>query len=1063
MTVRRIATLLASLVLAATLAPRVSAQITTSAVSGHVTAESGAPVAQAEVIATHVPTGARFGTHTNDDGGYFIANARAGGPYTISVRRIGFQSATRDTVFLTLGTTSRQDFRLMQAVAALAAVTVLGDRDAIISAGHTGVGTSVGRNQIENLPSLSRSLQDMTRLTPSGNANSFGGSNFRYNNMTIDGASANDVFSFSNSYGGIAGVGPSGTPGAAAKSQPISLDAIEQVRVAVAPFDVTLGNFTGASINAVTRSGSNITEGSFYTFGRNQDLTGKSADDTPTPIAAYHDFQVGGRVGGPIAKDKAFYFFNAEIARRHEPLGYAPGDPGTIVDAATAKAISDTLSRRFGYDAGSIGAYTIDANSTKLFGRLDFNLSDVHKLNIRHSFVSADAGQLSRAPTAVNFGSQDFVQNTTNNSTVAELKSTFASGIGNDLVAGLTITRDNRDPVGKIFPQLEITGPSGSLITVGTNREAAVFKINTNVFELTDNLTMYRGMHTITLGTHNEGYGVQYTFQNAWNGRWQYSSIANFFADKPSRIRGTYSLSDNSLAAVQNTPVADFKVLWPSAYMQDEMAVSDRLHVTAGLRVDVPILDTPPVNQQFVGTTYNGTSPFAKYTNNFGRDPYFLPRLAFNWDVNGDQSFQLRGGSGIYVGRVPFAWLAYAYYNDGDKYANIDCRPGPTAGCAGNNAVVPLVSDPAQLKNLQAGVFEMNVIDNHFKMPTMFRSSLGSDYKLPDGTVLTVEGTYTKTIEDVEFLNIGLKDSTTPSPIDGRPIFLGSPVQLRVNPNITSVFLLTNTTQGYRYTMSGQLSRNVGTMNFTGAYTYGSARDISNGIRNSPQSNFEFNQVADPRNPLLTASNFDMRSRVVASMGWNHAWSPKYDFGISAVFTAVSGSPFTFTYASDANRDGAGSNDLIYVPKDFNDAHIVVAAGDTRSAQDIWLSLDSFINSQPGLADHRGQIAERNAGRTPWNKQLDLRLHQDLPNAGNRVQVTLDLINALALVNNTWGRQYFVPNENNYQFPALRVTQTNAQGAPTGFSFDGVANNTPWQYDALNSRYQAQLGLRYLF
>ncbi len=711
-------TLVAAAVLGVLLSSTASGQITTSAIGGRVTTEGGAPVAQADVVATHVPTGARFAGRTAEDGRYLIANVRAGGPYTVTVRRIGFQAQTRDTVSLALGVTARFDFTLQQAAATLSTVAVTATRDAIISAEHTGPTTTVSRQLIENLPTLSRSLQDMTRLTPQANANSFGGMNFRYNNITVDGASANDVFSFSNSYGGISGVGPSGTPGSAANSQPISLDAIEQIRVALAPYDVKLGNFAGANVNAVTRSGTNNVEGSFYSFGRNQDLTGGSADVAHTAMPAYHDYQVGGRVGGPIARDKAFYFLNAEVARREEPVQFAPGDPGTIIDAPTAKAISDTLRARYGYDGGSVGNYQIGANSTKLFGRLDFNLSDAHKLNIRHNFVDADAGQLQRGPTAVNWGGQDFVQNTVNNSTVAELKSNFANGLGNDLVAGLTITRDKRDPVGSVFPQLEISGPSGSTLLIGTNREAAVFKINTNIFELTDNLTLYRGKNTFTFGTHNELYGIQYTFQNAWNGRWQYGSIANFFANKPSRIRGTYALGDDSYGTVMNTPVADFKVLWPTAYAQDEIAVTDRLRVTAGLRFDDPIFpDKPGINAGFVNTTYNGTQPFRKYTNDFGGNIYPQPRVSFNWDVKGDQSLQLRGGSGVFVSRIPFAWLAYDYYNNGGKFNNIDCRPGPTAGCAGNSAVVPLVPDPSQPQSLQSSVYEMNVIDNGFRIP----------------------------------------------------------------------------------------------------------------------------------------------------------------------------------------------------------------------------------------------------------------------------------------------------------------------------------------------------------
>jgi hypothetical protein len=377
------------------------------------------------------------------------------------------------------------------------------------------------------------------------------------------------------------------------------------------------------------------------------------------------------------------------------------------------------------------------------------------------------------------------------------------------------------------------------------------------------------------------------------------------------------------------------------------------------------------------------------------------------------------------------------------------------------------VTDPSQLKNLQSGVFEANLIDNGFKLPTVHRSSLAVDYTLPGGVVATVEGMYTKSIYDVKFLNIGLKDVTLPSPVDGRPVFQGSVIQQRVNPAFTSVFLLTNTNDGDRYSITGQLRKTLWN-GFQGAaaYTHGRARDVSNGIRNSPQSNWEFNQVADPRNPALALSNFDMRHRIVANGSWQHMWGNGSTTGFSAVYTSVSGSPFTFVYSGDANRDGSGSNDLIYVPRDFADARIVPAAGDTRTPDVIWQQLNAFISSQPGLDAARGSIAGRNVGRTPWNHQLDLRISQDLPvltGTKQRVQLSLDVINFGALLGATWGRQYFVPNENNYNVPTVRVTKTDANGAATGFSFDPIPDNAPWQYDALNSRYQMQLGLRYSF
>jgi outer membrane receptor protein involved in Fe transport len=1060
---RSISRIASALFVAVAAALPARAQTTGGTIAGRVTSADGRPVPGTTVHATLTSTGARSGALTNDDGRYIIANVRSGGPYSVSARRIGYTPETHEGVYVTLGNTTRSDFRVTELAMQLGAVTVTASASENMTQ-RTGPSTNVGRDLIENLPSLSRSLQDMTRLTPQGNANSFGGTNFRYNNITIDGAANNDVFSFSPSQGGISGVGPSGTPGAGARTQPISLDAIDEVQVVLAPFDVRLGNFTGASINAVTRSGTNVLHGSIYGYGRNQSLTGKSANEARGPIAAYSDYQYGARIGGPIQTNKAFYFLNVDIAHRNEPIGFAPGDPGTVINAAMAQQLYDTLRVRYGYDAGSIAAYTNNTESQKVFGRLDFNLGDEHKFSIRHNFVNAHAQNFTRGGFLLKFGSQDFTQSNTTNSTVAELKSTWPSGIANSLIAGLSFTRDRRDFPGTIFPQVEINGPSGSSIFLGTDREAAVFGIKTNVVELTDNVTIARGNHTWTLGTHNEFYKIQYNFMNAYNGRWQYGSLANFYANRPSRIRGQYDLADNSIGNVKGNPQADFRVVWPSAYVQDDIALlGDRLHITPGLRVDVPSFpDKVPQNPALLATPQ-----FSGYTNTFGGDVYWSPRVAFNWDVNGDASLIFRGGSGRFTGRVPFAWYAYAYENTGLKVGNVDCRPSATSGCAGNSATVPLVTDPAQLRNLQMGVFEANLIDNGFKLPTVHRSSLAADYTVPGGFIATVEGMYTKSIHDIKFLNIGLKDSTVASPVDGRPIFQGSAVQQRVNPAFTSVFLLTNTDQGDRYSITGQLRKTlVNGFQGSAAYTYGRSHDVSNGIRNSPQSNWEYNQVADPRNPVAAFSNFDVRHRVIADISWQHAWRPGYTFGVSAVYSGVSGSPFTFVYTGDANRDGSSANDLIYVPRDLADARIVAATGDTRTPQDIWNQLDAFIKSQPGLDAARGSIVGRNAGRTPWNHEVDLRLSQDLPVVGTgkqRAQVTLDIINFGAMLGTKLGRQYFVPNENNYNFPTLRVTRTDASGAPSGFSFDPVPNNEPWQYDELNSRYQMQLGLRFSF
>ena len=1049
------------------LATTTSAQITTATIVGKIIGPSGEPIGNAQVAIVLPATGEKYGAMTQDDGKFHAPNLKAGGPYDVTVTRIGFKKEVRSGVYAALGVNTTVNFALTATAVQLTAVAITADKDALIDKGRTGPSTSVNKDLLERLPSLARSLQDFTRLTPQGGQNSFAGSSFRYNNISIDGAATNDVFGFSASAGGISGQGPSGTPGAGARTQPISMDAVQEVQVVLAPYDVKIGNFTGGSVNAVTRSGTNRIEGSLFSFGRSQALTGKSADSTRTALAAYSDYNVGGRLGGAIVKDKAFFFVAGEVARRDAPVGYAPGDAGTVVDRATMQTLIDTLKARYNYDGGtgSQSSFNSKTYNLKLFGRFDFNLSDVNKLNIRHNYVDANSDTFERSPFLVKLGGQNFTQYNRTNSTVAELKSTFASGISNNLLASFSITDDHRSYAGTLFPQIEINGPSGSSIFIGTDREASVFKIKTKVLELTDNVTMYRGNHTITFGSHNEFYTIENNFMNAYNGRWAYGSLANFYANKPSRIRGQYDLTDDSYANVNSAPQSSFKVYWPSVYLQDEIALTDRFTVTPGIRFDAPMFpDKIPVNPLIAATP-----ALAKYTNTQNTQIYFAPRIAFNYDVLGDQTLQVRGGTGIFTGRAPFAWMSYAYANTGLKLGNVDCRPSATSGCAGNSATVPLVTNGQNLKSIQSNVFEANLLDNNFKLPTVNRSSLAADYKLPGGYLLTLEGMYTQTINDVKFTNPGLKDSTVVSAVDGRPIFQGSPAALRVNPNFTSVFLITNTDKGFRYSLTAQLRKNwANGFDASAAYTYGHSRDVANGVRNSPQSNWEFNQVPDSRNPGLANSNFDVRHRVVSALGYKKNWATRgYTTQVSAVFVAASGSPFTYIYSGDANRDGTGGNDLVYVPKDFADARIVPAAGDTRSAQDIWNQLDGFIKSQPALNALRGSIAPRNTGRTPWNQQLDLRILQDIPVVGlarNSVQITFDVVNLGAMLGTTWGRQYFVPNEENYNFKLMQVTKTDAAtGQPTGYSFAGVPNNTPWQYDNLTSRYQAQMGIRYSF
>ena len=583
-----------------------SAQVTTSAISGKVVSDKGEELIGVTVVATNVPTGVKRGTATEPDGRFTIPNLAPGGPYQVLITYVGYKEQTIGNISLTLGNTTKLNIVMAAEAQALNEVVVVGSTQAT----KTGAGTNVGRAQLQQLPTISRSIQDFTRLDPRNNNNSFAGSSFRYNNITLDGAINNDAIGFSPSLGGQGGT--SGLPGGSARANPISLDAIQEIQAQVAPFDVKLGNFTGGSINAVTRSGTNDFHGSLYGYGRNQFITGKSVDGANTKIGSvYHDHQEGFRVGGPIIKNKLFFFVNGETSRRTEPQFYGAGQPGSPVTVDLAQVITNKLQSTYGYDVGAYGDYSIYANSDKLFGRLDFNLNDKTSITLRHNFITATASNLERSGSLFKFGSQDFNQNNTQNSTVLEVKSNFSNALANNLILGYTNIHDYRTLINgqsSLFPAVQINNVGTTLGTAGTSsyysgsnqillgsdREASIFNQRQKTFEVTDNVTFYKGAHAITLGTHNEFYHIDYGFINSWNGRIEYNNVAQFLADQPSRIRGTYNKTDNSYDYNFNNPSAAFNISFLSAYLQDEWTITDKLKITPGIRFDLATLPTKP-------------------------------------------------------------------------------------------------------------------------------------------------------------------------------------------------------------------------------------------------------------------------------------------------------------------------------------------------------------------------------------------------------------------------------------------------------------------------------------
>ena len=1077
------------------------AQETSSTLSGRVLNEKNEIVAGATIKLTHVPTGFTVTFQSNSKGLFVAPNLKPGGPYSIKISSVGFKEQDFNDVTLTLGTNPDVNIILTSKVNQLSDVIVNSN-----SRRRNDGGLTVGIKQLNSLPTLGRSLSDFTRLTPQSNNNSFAGSSFRYNNLTIDGAINNDAIGFSNSFGGVSGGGQSGAAGAGTRTNPYSLDVIQEVQVQLAPYDVKLGNFTGGSVNAVTKSGTNDFHGSVYSYGRNASLIGKSVDGLKTPMASsFYDYQNGATISGPIVKNKAFFIVNVEQTRRQEPTFYNAGEPGAAVSIADATTIYNQLKSK-GYDAGSyLGAYNLFTNSDKIFGRLDFNLDAKSTLTLRGIYTRGWGNNLERTSTNFQFGSTDFTQYTNNTNLTAELKTKFNNSVSNQFNVSYINVHEYRDFPGTLAPLMDI---GSGAVWVGTWREASIYNMKQSTIEVSDNLTITKGINKFTLGTHNEFYNLTYGFINSWNGRWEYSSVANFVADKPSRIRGAYSTNPslpNTRDAIYNNPPSPYNVALMSGYFQDEIAASSRFKVTPGIRLDYPKLGNDvPVDQGFataVSNTTNATytsTPYNAFTNKWLGTATLSPRVGFTWDIKGDQSWIVRGGTGIFVGRMPFAWIGYAETLNGGNYNNIDFKPS-ASNTVGGNVSIPVALNPNNLYSTINGAAlasanaattrEVDVIDNNFKMPRVWRSNVATDIKFGNGYKLTLDAMYTKTLYDVQFKQINIKDQVeyfTTGPTQS-PVYTGG----KLNSIYSNVYLLTNTTQGYRYNLTAQLSKNTNNiavgnqklnMNWSAAYTYGMSKDLSNGIRNSFQSNYEVNPAISPNNPQLAYSNFDLRHRIVSTLGFNLLAKDMSSSSLSFFYSAQSGSPYTVVYSSGGAPFGNAANtNLPYIPNgpsDIKFADIKDAAGNvTYSAANQSTDFFNFVNNDSYLKTRKGQYAERNGMRTPWNQELDMKLMHEFrlskTDKSKALQISFDVFNVLNLINNSWGHITFVTNVNNYTVNMLQFVKDANGIAPakpsSGYTptFNFVKptglNGNYYTVDPLNSRWQGQLGVKFIF
>jgi outer membrane receptor for ferrienterochelin and colicin len=1063
------------------------AQETSGSLSGKIKDTTGKPVAGASILALHTASGTRYSIASDDKGLYFLNNMRIGGGYTITVSMVGMQAELRELIDIRLGGSQTLDFVLSPDNKQLSAV-VVSARTTKQKADSYGAGKNISAEQVRNMPTVNRSITDITRLTPQGSRdNSFGGSNFRYNNVTIDGAINNDAIGFSPSLGGQTGT--SGMAGSSTRTNPISLDAIEDMQVYLAPFDVKIGNFTGGSVNAVTRSGTNKLTGSVYGFGRFAAITGKdNVGKLGKMNDEFYDYQAGFRLGFPIIKNKLFFFTNEEITRRNDPTQLITGTEETqhILSAADADAIAGAVKNRYGniFDAGTAGVYINTSESKKFFNRVDWNINNQHQLAVRNNTIISKATHMDRDQQDFRFSSMAYEQTNNQTSTVAELKSRFSNQLSGNLVVGFTQVKDSRDPLSDpSLPQVQIMGRTpGSTIYLGTDREASIFNMRQRTWEITANLNYTMGTHKFLIGTHNELYNIRYGFVNGWNGRVDYLNIEDFLSNNPYRVRGSYNYNNNTRDYILDHPAATFDVHMYSLYAQDEIRLSDKLRITPGLRADLTYLPDMPVLSDKVkninadpsfGNTYAYT-PLNRIDNSFLNKVQLSPRIGFRYDAFGNGDLIVRGGAGLFTGRIPFAWLAYAYYNTGNSYGAFDQRADDKQFAPGSDAIRPnpngigdfIQQNGAVINDPNSGKTQADLVDNDFVMPKVFRGSLGVDYETNDKWKFTLEGLYTKVIKDVMFQQLNNNDEPYYYGYDKhhqQPIYSGT-----VDARFSNTYLLSNTNQGFRYSITGVVQKTInGKLNASLAYTYGQSKDLSNGVRNSMESNWQLNQSLVPNNPSLAYSNFDVRHRIVGNFSYTHLWEKAGKTNVSLFISAQSGSPFTYGIVNNSIQGLPQQVSLVYIPN-REEAVRFFKDMNGKTAQQQADEFNNYIDRNKYLSKRRGNFTERNAGRTPWNVQADLHVSHDIFLNRSRskfITLVVDVMNITNLLHKEWGIQYFSPNTFNSTAsvgltPTLFPPMQNPGNYPV-YSFAEPGRS--YSIDYFGSRTQLQLGIRYTF
>lgn len=1013
-----------------------NAQVTTSSIRGRVTVNNNS-LPGASITALHEPSGTMYGTTANSEGIYTLRGLRVGGPYIITISFLGYKSAVYNNVELLLGNIATYDAELEESSLEVEDIVVMASVD------NTVGSTTFSRSTIESIPSVDRSIYDLTHMMPGAvNPKSGGivlsGQSTRYNSFTIDGTSAADIY----------GLGTTGMTGSLTLANPIPIDALAMVELSSSPIDLRESGFTGGGINAVTRSGDNTFAGSAYSYYNNEHFYGTTPGaniENRSHLSKQTTLINGITFGGPIIKDKLFFFVAGEFNNNSTPSTNHPGGISALT-TDEAKSISAHYKELTGYDGGGWGEHNVLSLTGSAVARIDWNINSNNHLSVRYNMLHADADDSSNSAQSFYFTGSEYTNINRTHSVVAELNTSGMWGI-NTLRAGYTYLRDGRTTA-ESLPAVIINGlgekQNGSA-TIGTNPYSGRNMLTQNIFIISDDFTLTRGKHTISVGTSNEIYRADNLYLANARGTYTYASMADFLADNGTTGGHATQYAYNYFVDDKRNPpmtMAQFAL-----YAQDDVELSRNLHLTYGLRIDMPVMfDKPIANEEFNKSSFATSSQ--TYTGDIPRTQLLIsPRIGIEWEHD---NLTLRGSAGIYTGRTPFVWLSNCYQNTGLRTVGVTVsKQAETPAFNLDPKSIGIASNPA-----------IDIVDSKFRYPQVFRAAATARYKL-GGWSFQADVDYTKGINNIFVENLVAADNGMRLYVGGENSTTSATYYTSTTSDYSAVYRLSNTQKGYSWSATARVEYNFGELvpglEMMAAYTYAQSRSINDGISAQSSSNWGRTYAVESNSPALSSSVYEFPHKVVAMVKYSRRYG-LFGTNVMLLYNGNSGEHYSLTYAKgkvDVNGDSYRGNSLIYIPTEAEMGTMLWADDSSMVA------FDEYIKSDKYLLSHRGKFAERNSHSLPFEHRLDLHVAQSFyfsKQSSRRVELSLDVINLGNLLSRSWG---IVHRTSNWTLSPVTVTELKAVdgGYRPVYKFTGANYTT----DDILSRWHMQIGARIVF